>query len=261
MLSPLFVPYYLGRRFSLKFLVGCQLALLAALWFAAPLTTGIPSPLEIASEWQRLATTKGLLVELGHSTTTISQALLLSTCISLLLASLATADGFKATAGFVSSLRFLGFAGLTYLFTLWTNDQTQLKLSLLTFGMTVFMVRSMMDVVNSVPQTEVDYARTLGLKGWRLTWELIVLGRRHDMLDLVRQNAAMGWTLVAMVEGLTRSDGGIGAMLLNANKAFSLPGVFAIQLTILAYGLLQDVSLVWLRRLLCPYAELNRSNK
>lgn len=252
MLSSLFTPYHLGARFSLKFLAGAQLVILFVLWMVAPATTGIPSLGDIASTWHTLATTRGLLIELTNSINTITTALILSTLISLALASLATADIFKATGGFVSSMRFLGFAGLTFLFTLWTNDQSQLKLSLLTFGMTVFMVRSMLDVVNSIPQSEVDYARTLGLSGWGLTWELVVMGRQADVLDLVRQNAAVGWTLVAMVEGLTRSDGGIGSMLLSQNRGFSLPGVFAIQLTILTYGLLQDYALVWVRRLLCP---------
>lgn len=46
-----------------------------------------------------------------------------------------------------------------------------------------------------------------------------------------------------MVEGITRSEGGIGALLLNQNKYFNLSAVFAIQLTILAYGILQDYAL------------------
>jgi NitT/TauT family transport system permease protein len=79
------------------------------------------------------------------------------------------------------------------------------------------------------------------------------------MLDLVRQNAAVGWTMLAMVEGITRSDGGIGAMLLNSNKYFNLGDVFAIQLTILSYGILQDWGLSVLRHVLCPWTRVNAS--
>ncbi|MBN4663922.1 hypothetical protein H4F36_24175 [Escherichia coli] len=82
-----------------------------------------------------------------------------------------------------------------------------------------------------------------------------------DMLDLIRQNAAVGWTLLSMVEGLVRSEGGIGALLLNQNKYFNLSAVFAIQLTILAYGILQDFGLSYLRSVLCPWTRLNRSDK
>ena len=261
MLNSLFSPFTLGRRFSVKFLAAGQLTILVALWFVAPTSTGIPSPIAIVESWNNLALTQGLLVELFTSATVITEAIILSGLFATLFAYLSTADIFKPIGTLVAALRFLGFAGLTFLFTLWTSSAHELKLALLTFGMTVFLTRSTIDVVKSVPLSDIDYARSLGLSGWRLTWEIVVRGRLHEMLDLIRQNAAVGWTLLAMVEGITRSQGGIGALLLNQNKYFNLSAVFAIQLTILAYGIFQDYALQWVRRLACPYAELNRSDK
>lgn len=260
MFASLFVPFALGRRFSVKFLAGVSLALLVVFWVIIPASSGIPTPLSVASSWNTLALQQGLLLELFSSTVVIWKALFLSAVLACSIAYLTTADAFKSVGTFVSSLRFLGFAGLTYLFTLWTSDGSQLKLALLTFGMTVFLTRSTIDVVKSIPQSDIDYARSLGLNGWRLTWEVVIRGRSADMLDLVRQNAAIGWTLLSMVEGLVRSEGGIGALLLNQNKYFNLSAVFAIQLTILAYGIFQDVALQYLRNLLCPWTRLNRSD-
>jgi NitT/TauT family transport system permease protein len=59
-----------------------------------------------------------------------------------------------------------------------------------------------------------------------------------------------------MVEGISRSEGGIGAMLLNQNKHFRLAEVFAIQIMILLIGLLQDYGIGALQRLLFPHAAL-----
>lgn len=261
MFKSLFCPYALGRKFSVKFLSGVSLTMLMVLWALAPASTGVPSQLDIASSWNTLAQQQGLLIELFNSTIVIWKALLLSAFISIGLAALTTADIFKPLGTFVASMRFLGFAGLTFLFTLWTSSGSQLKLLLLTFGMTVFLTRSTIDVVKSIPQSDIDYARSLGLSGWRLTWELVIRGRMADMLDLIRQNAAVGWTLLSMVEGLVRSEGGIGALLLNQNKYFNLSAVFAIQLMILAYGILQDFGLSYLRSVLCPWTRLNRSDK
>lgn len=261
MLKSLVTPYSQGRRFSIKFLALTQLAILVGLWFLAPVSTGIPSPTSIVLAWNKLATEQGLLVELFRSIVVIWKALLLSALISFGIAYLTTADLFKPVGTLVSSLRFLGFAGLTFLFTLWTSDGHDLKLALLTFGMTVFLTRSTVDEVKSIPLDQIDYARTLGLSGWGVTYESIIRGRLHVMLDLLRQNAAVGWTLLSMVEGLVRYEGGIGALLLNQNKYFYLSGVFAIQLTILFYGIIQDIGLDYLRRLVCPYTELNRSDK
>lgn len=260
-MKTLFTPFALGKRFSVKFIAGVQLVILLGLWIVAPAETGIPSLTGVITAWNTLATTKGLLVELASSIKVITQALILSALISWVAAVLYTVDLFKPVGTFISALRFLGFAGLTFLFTLWTSSQHGLKLSLLTFGMTVFLTRSMIDIVKLIPQTEIDYIRSLGLHDWRLATEILVQNRRSDMLDLIRQNAAVGWTLLAMVEGITRSEGGIGAMLLNSNKYFGMENVFAIQLTILSYGLMQDQLLLWLRSVLCPWTQFNRSDK
>jgi NitT/TauT family transport system permease protein len=263
MFKSLFEPFTMGRRFSVKFLAAGQLVILLGLWVVAPSTTGLPSPLGVLEAWNTLATTKGMLVNLWISVKVIFEALVLSSLISWSIAAFSTADIGKGLAAFTASLRFLGFAGLMYLFTLWVGSPHALKVAMLTFGMTVFLTRSMADLVKVTPQVqmEIDYARSLGLKGWRLTWELFVRGRSAENLELIRQNAAVGWTLLAMVEGITRSEGGIGAMLLSSNKYFGMENVFAIQLTILAYGVLQDISLSGLRTLLCPWTRLARSDK
>jgi len=261
MFSSLFTPYALGRRFSIKFLSGISLATLMVFWALAPASSGVPSQVSIANSWNSLALQQGLLVELYNSIAVILKALFLSAVLSVGLAALTTADLFKPLGTFIASLRFLGFAGLTFLFTLWTSTGSQLKLLMLTFGMTVFLARSTIDVVKSIPQSDIDYARSLGLSGWRLTWELVLRGRLADMLDLVRQNAAMGWTMLTMAEGLVRSEGGVGTLLLNQNKYFNLSAVFAIQLTILSYGIIQDLGLNYLRGVLCPWTKLNRSDK
>ena len=260
MFASLFLPFSNGPRFSIKFLSLVSLGILIAVWIVTPASSGIPTLSAIGSAWNMMALQQGLLFELWTSALVIWKALIISALISCGIAYLTTADGFKAVGSFVSSMRFLGFAGLTYLFTLWTHDDSQLKLALLTFGMTVFLTRSTVDVIKAVPQSDIDYARSLGLSGWRLTWEIMVRGKLAEMLDLIRQNAAMGWTILTMVEGLVRAQGGIGTLLLNQNKSLNLAAVFAIQLTILAYGIIQDVGLSYLRLLVCPWSRLNRSD-
>jgi len=50
-------------------------------------------------------------------------------------------------------------------------------------------------------------------------------------------------------------------MLLNQNKHFHLPAVFAIQLTIILLGLGQDYGIGLLREVFCPYADLALERK
>jgi NitT/TauT family transport system permease protein len=114
----------------------------------------------------------------------------------------------------------------------------------------------MVDVVASIPRDTFDHARTLRMGEWRATWEVVVRGTADKAMEVLRQNAAIGWMMLTMVEGISRAEGGVGAMLLNQNKHFHLPEVFAIQILILTVGILQDYALGGLKRLLFPYAEL-----
>jgi NitT/TauT family transport system permease protein len=163
---------------------------------------------------------------------------------------------FRPLAAAASKGRFLGLIGLTFAFTLTLGGGRPLKVALLVFGMTVFFVTSMADVVAAIPKENFDHARTLRMGEWRAVWEVVVLGTADKAMDALRQNAAIGWMMLTMVEGISRSEGGIGAMLLNQNKHFRLAEVFAIQLLILLVGILQDYGIGVLRRVLFPYADL-----
>jgi NitT/TauT family transport system permease protein len=219
----------------------------------------IPTPFEILGAWHKLASEDGLLIELWQSSKTIAKAIVLTSLISFGMAYLATAAVFKPVVTWATALRFLGFAGITFFFTLWTDDGSTLKLALLTFGMSVFMLTTALAMVNGVTQEQIDYARTLGLDGWQITWEIVIRGKLDEALDAIRQNAAIGWVMLSMVEGLVRSEGGIGLLLLTNSKFLNLNAIFAIQITILTYGIFQDIALRWLRVLVCPYVALEKS--
>lgn len=245
-------PFHVATVQAQRIILVSQLVIFFGFWILSP-SKFIPSPFEILSTFNTLAQQQGLLKELFSSALTILQAIALSTFISLCIASLSTLSIFNGPAKWLTSLRFLGFAGITFLFTLWTKDGASLKLWLLTFGMTVFMVTNILAVVDSITMRELDYAKTIRLSPVRALYELFFRGKLHDILDLVRQNAAIGWVMLSMVEGLVRSEGGIGSMLLNQNRYFNLSAVFAIQITILLYGLLQDYIMQLIRLALCPH--------
>jgi NitT/TauT family transport system permease protein len=179
-----------------------------------------------------------------------------ATLISLGLAYLTVVPAFQPIAMAVSKGRFLGMVGLTFFFTIIFSSGHRLKVSLLVFGVAVFFVTSMIDVVAQIPKEKFDLARTLRMGEWRVVWEVIVLGKADAAFDAMRQNAAMGWMMLTMVEGISRSEGGIGALLLNQNKHFRLEAVFAIQIAILLIGLFQDYALGLAKKFLFPYADL-----
>ncbi len=62
-----------------------------------------------------------------------------------------------------------------------------------------------------------------------------------------------------MAEGLVRSEGGLGVLLLNENRQMRLDTVYALQLTIFAVALAMDFGVAFLGDTLFPYASLNRN--
>lgn len=231
------------------------LALLLAVWTFAP--TGIlPGPREVMRAFRSLVFEQGLLSHLASSLYTSLLALAWTTLLSTLLCYGAVVPALRPVATLVGKLRFWGFAGVSLAFTLWFHGGRELKVALLTFGMTGFFVTSLEDELRAIPKERYDYARSLGMSEWRVVWEVVVLGTFDKVLDILRQNAAMGWMLLTMVETLVRSEGGIGVLLANQSKHLDLASIAALQATIFGLGLVQDFALGGLKRLLVPWALL-----
>ena len=253
--SGLFRPNGFLSAPAMNVLIAGQAALALAFWTfqSSPI---LPRPMEVLTALRTLWFEQGLGQELITSFGVYLQALAITAGAALLLCYLTVMPFFRPVAAAVAKGRFLSMVGFTLLMTLVVGGGRPLKVSMLVFGIGVFFVTSMLDVVASIPRDAFDHARTLRMGEWRVVWEVVVLGTADKAMEVLRQNAAIGWMMLTMVEGISRAEGGVGAMLLNQQKHFRLAEVFAIQLLILLVGILQDYGLGALRRLLFPYANL-----
>jgi NitT/TauT family transport system permease protein len=226
-------------------------------WIFSPFQT-LPTPGEIWHALGELWWQGGMGPEIFTTMRLIAHATLLTVVISLVLSYATVIPALRPAVAGVSKLRFLGLTGLVFPFTLATGGGYALKVVLLTFGMATFFVTSMAQVVLEIPRAQFDYMRVLGASELRIVWEVVVLGTLDKALDVLRQNVAMGWAMITMVEGISRAEGGVGAMILNENKHFLLAEVYAILLVILLLGLAMDYGMGVLTDLLCPYVALRR---
>jgi NitT/TauT family transport system permease protein len=254
-----FLPNRVISRQTVRWIVGFQLLMLFFIWVFSP-TVFLPKPKEVFQAFSEMWM-EGLGGELITSFYLNLQAIALSTILSLLLAYLTVIPFFRPIVTLLSKLRFLSLVGLTFFFTLMATSGHGLKLYLLVFSVSVFFVTGMAEVVAAIPKERFDLARTLRMGEWRVVYEVVILGQADKAFETLRQNAAMGWMMLTMVEGISRSEGGVGAMLLNQNKHFHLSAVFAIQISILVLGLAQDYVIGLLRRVFCPYASLTLERK
>jgi NitT/TauT family transport system permease protein len=257
--AAVFSPNAVLGKSAARILIIIQVGIALLAWIASPLVL-FPKPGEVlralGDMWQQ-----GLGGELITSFYLNLEAIGLATVVSLAMAYATVMPFFRPLVALLSKLRFLSLVGLTFFFTLMAKSGHQLKLSLLVFSVSVFFVTGMADVIESIPKEKFDLARTLRMGEWRVVWEVIVLGQVDKAFDVLRQNAAIGWMMLTMVEGIVRSEGGVGTILLDQNHHFRLAAVFAIQLTILLLGLMQDYGIGLTKNMLCPYAALTLERK
>jgi NitT/TauT family transport system permease protein len=250
-----FLPNRVVSKPVLQIIAGIQVAIFIVIWSMSPFEV-LPRPGEVFGAFHNLWFEKGLGDHLIRSATLNIKALLWTTFISLGLSYLTVIPFFRPMALLFSKGRFLSMVGFSAVLTIMLGGGEALKLPMLVFGMTVFFLTSMADVVATVPREAFDHARTLRMSEPRVVWEVVIRGTADKAFEVMRQNAAIGWMMLTMVEGISRGSGGIGVLLLTQQKYFKLADVFAIQIAILVLGIFQDYIIGALRRLFFPYADL-----
>jgi NitT/TauT family transport system permease protein len=214
----------------------------------------IPGPATVLSRMMVLLGSTAFMDNLLASTWLTAKGMGISIGIALVLAYLSVVPLFRPVAQLAVQARYLTLTGLIFLFTLLTHGGGNLKLSLLVFGIVPFFVTSLLSVIRTIPQEEYDLCTTLRMGRWRTLLEVIIVGRADAVLDVVRQNFAIAWMMITMVEGISMSEGGLGTLMIKSSKYIDLSTVFAILAVVLLLGIAFDRLLSAGRRWLFPYA-------
>jgi sulfonate transport system permease protein len=241
-----------GQTFLI--LVGSQIAVTLVSW---QLMGGglIPPPSKVLNALSQLLTTRLFMDNLLTSLMLTGESLFYGVLITLLLGYASVIPFFQPVAQFIVKCRYLTLTGLIFIFTLLTRDGGQLKLSLLLFGIVPFLTTSFLSIIVKTPDQEYELCQTLGYNRWESLYEVIIVGKSDQVFEAVRQNFAIAWMMITMVEGLNMSEGGIGALMIKYNKYNDLPHVLALQTVILMLGLGFDYLLGALRHWLFPYTK------
>jgi sulfonate transport system permease protein len=251
----MFKPFEKLNRQTFLILVIAQSAVALLAWQVSGQGL-IPHPSAVLAALGQLLTTRLFADNLLTSLLLTGQALLYAVIITLVLSYGAVIPFLTPLAQFIVKCRYLTLTGLIFIFTLLTRDGSQLKLSLLLFGIVPFLVTSFLAVIVRTPAQEIELCQTLGYNRWQSLYEVIIIGKADQVFEVVRQNFAIAWMMITMVEGLNMSEGGIGALLIKYNKYNDLPHVLALQAVIFGIGLCLDYLLGAMRHWLFPYTKL-----
>ncbi|HYC86967.1 MAG TPA: ABC transporter permease subunit [Chryseosolibacter sp.] len=237
-------------------LIAVEAAAALLLWEIFGSNGLIPTPSKIIASVFRIITTESFIDNLFSSLSLTMTGMGISILIALVVSYLALIPFFAPVAKFVVKCRYLTLTGLIFLFTLLTQDGHQLKLSLLIFGIVPFFVTSLLSIIESINSQEYELCKTLRMNNWQTMLEVVIIGRLDQVFEVMRQNFAIAWMMITMVEGLSMSEGGLGTLLIKSNKYIDLATVFAILVIIFALGIFFDYLLRNIRLWLFPYTKI-----
>jgi ABC-type nitrate/sulfonate/bicarbonate transport system permease component len=243
-----------GRTSILLVVIEALLALL--LWEIFGSNGLIPTPSKIMASVFKIVGTDFFIDNLFSSLALTLTGMGLSIVIALVVSYLSLIPFFAPVAKFIVKCRYLTLTGLIFLFTLLTQDGHQLKLSLLIFGIVPFFVTSLLSIIDSINVQEFELCKTLRMNNWQTMLEVVIIGRLDQVFEVMRQNFAIAWMMITMVEGLSMSEGGLGTMLIKSNKYIDLGTVFAILVIIFGLGIFFDYLLKNMRFWLFPYTKI-----
>ena len=156
----------------------------------------VPAPSKIFSSFFDLMQSAEFWENFLTSLFVTIKAMGYSIVITMVLVYLSTIPFFKLFAQFASKCRYLTLTGLVVLFTFFTSDLGQLKISLLLFGIVPYFVTSFLAVIESIPQQQIDKAVVNRKTPWGVLYEIVIVGRLDQLFEVMRQNFAISWMMI-----------------------------------------------------------------
>ena len=217
----------------------------------------LPTPVKVLASMSKILSQSYFFDNFFCTLGLVLQAMGLSIVIAMVVSYLYLIPVFAPIARFIMKCRYLTLTGLIFLFTLLTSNGHNLKISLLIFGIVPFFVTSLVSIIDSIDKAEFELCKSLRMSNWEAWWEVVILGQLDQVFEVMRQNFAISWIMITMVEGLNMSEGGLGAMLIKSNKYIDLGSVFGILVIIFFIGVCSDYLLALVRKWFFPYTTFN----
>lgn len=232
------------------------IALVVLLWFLNPIKA-LPNPGEVLQAFQRMwsaSGSSGLVYNVYVTLKLNVVGLLYSSIISLLVAYLSVIPLFQPFNKLVQWLRYIPIVGFNLVFLTLFTIGWPMKVAMLTTGMTFFLVTSMTGVIAAIPRMRYELAKVLGYNDWQVFHSVVMRPTLPQMIEMIAQNAAIGWVMITAIETYNRTEGGIGSQIYAYSSTNQLAEVYAYLLIIGVIAVLEDWFFVLLKRVLFPHS-------
>lgn len=96
---------------------------------------------------------------------------------------------------------------------------------------------------------------------WETLYEVIVIGKFAELLNIAKSTFAMAWMSLTMVETLVKTGGGVGIILTQDDKLINIANVLFIDVLLIAVGKLMDQLFTIAINAWCPHFKLSQIRK
>jgi NitT/TauT family transport system permease protein len=242
--------------FARSNLVIVWIGLLLLVWFFNPIKA-LPDPGEVVQAFRRMWSvegSQGLLYNVYVTLKLNVVGLGYAAIISLAIAYLSVIPLFQPVNKMVQWLRYIPIVGFNLVFLTLFTIGWPMKVAMLTTGMSFFLVTSMTGVIASIPRMKYELAKVLGYNDWQVFYSVIVRPTLPAMIDMIAQNAAIGWVMITAIETYNRTEGGIGSQIYAYSSTNNLAEVYAYLLIIGVIAAAEDWLFKLIKRLMFPYS-------
>ena len=218
------------------------LALLYVLWeLTAFACAGWPSPRDVVGTlWHQLSEPSfraALSGSLRRMAVGYLLVMLLGIGGGLLLGRIPLID--QVIVSFAVAIHAIPGAAWVPLAILWFGRTEQAVIFTVILGAAGIVIVNTDTGIREVPPFIVRAAKTMGARGWRYFWFVVVPAAIPKMVDGLRLAWAFGWRAL-MAGELFTSVHGLGGLLNQVGKAQDLRGLLALMLLIAAIGIVVD---------------------
>jgi NitT/TauT family transport system permease protein len=189
--------------------------LLALLWYVAPVTA-LPSIRGLVESFVTLSKIEGSGNFFYNIYVTLKLQLIslgIASILSLTISYLGRLPAFQPLNKIVEVLRYIPIVGFTLIFYSLFSIGFEMKVAMLTTGLTFFLVTSMNEILDSIPRMKYELAEVLNLSNWQTFKVVVFFPTLPLILVVIMQNAAMSWLMITAVETFNATEGGMGRMI------------------------------------------------
>jgi len=232
------------------------IAVAIGFWLLNPIKA-LPTPPEVFDALRKAWSEPGAAGLVYNTYVTLKLnvvGLLYSSLISIIIAYLSVVPLFQPFNKMIQWLRYIPIVGFNLVFLTLFAIGWPMKVAMLTTGMSFFLVTSMTGVIASIPRMKYELAKVLGYNDWQVFYSVVVRPTMPQMIDMIAQNAAIGWVMITAIETYNRTEGGIGAQIFSYSSTNNLPAVYGYLILIGVIAVAEDWMFALSKRIFFPYS-------